>query len=346
MLSTARIVSATICLSGLLAAPSRAQLTWRAEPSPTTEELRGLSTPAPGVVWASGTHGIVVHRAVDGRWRTDTVPQASALDLRAVAATSARVAHAMSIGDSSRIWRTTDGGRSWSLRYTATRKGSFLDAIRFWDARHGIAMSDPVNGAFLLVTTDDGGESWREIDASRLPRALPGEGAFAASGSCLTVLGTDDVWFVTGGASSARVFHSADRGRSWSVHDTPIRAGAPSAGIFSIAFRDRAHGIVVGGDYRQPTLGGGNVAITRDGGATWTLVDSAASPAGYRSAVAYTGSPGQLVTVGLSGSDVSQDDGATWQHADSVAYNSVLWPRGSRVGWAVGPKGRIARVGR
>jgi photosystem II stability/assembly factor-like uncharacterized protein len=251
----------------------------------------------------------------------------------------------MSIGDSSRIYRTTDGGRSWSLRWSASRKGTFLDAIRFWDARHGIAMSDPVGGRFLLLTTEDGGASWQEVPPERIPPALPGEGAFAASGSCLAVWGVRDVWFGTGGATVARVFHSADRGRSWTVAETPVRAGVASAGIFSVAFRSVRDGVVAGGDYQQPALRGRNLARTSDGGRTWTLTDSAASPAGYRSAVAFVPATAgrALIAVGLSGTDRSSDGGATWTRVDSVAYNSVALA-GSGAAWAVGPKGRIARL--
>jgi photosystem II stability/assembly factor-like uncharacterized protein len=296
-------------------------------------------------MWASGQRGAVVHSSDDAdSWSFNTVPGADALDLRAIDATSAQVAHAISIGDSSRIYRTTDGGRTWSLRFAATRKGSFFDAIQFWDARHGIAMSDPVDGRFLIITTDDGGESWTEMPSAAMPPALPGEGGFAASGTCLVVLGESDVWLVSGGAASARVYHSADRGRSWTVRDAPIRAGVASAGIFSIAFRDSLHGAIAGGDYQQPSLRGRNLAVTSDGGATWTLADSAASPAGYRSAVAFLpGSRGRrLVAVGLTGTDLSRDGGSTWSRVDSVPYNSVGFAT-SGAGWAVGPRGRIAR---
>ena len=318
---------------------------WQPQSSPTDAELRGLSVVSASVVWASGQRGTVLHTLDGGaHWTRDTIPGASTLDLRAIAATSATTAHAISIGDSSRVYRTTDGGRTWSLRWSATRKGMFLDAIRFWDVRHGIAMSDPVGGKLLVIVTSDGGESWREIPADRLPPALQGEGGFAASGTCLAVFGDSHAWIATGGAASARVYHTADRGATWTVHDTPLRAGVPSAGVFSVAFRDAQHGVIAGGDYQKPDLPGRNLATTSDGGATWTLTDSAAAPAGYRSAVAIV--PGTrantLVAVGLTGTDVSVDGGTTWQHADSTAYNSAAFASRS-AGWAVGPTGRIAR---
>jgi photosystem II stability/assembly factor-like uncharacterized protein len=328
----------------LFAAP-RAHAQWVSQQSPTTVELRGLSAVSPDVVWASGQRGTVLH-TVDGgaHWTLDTIPGAGALDLRAIAATSATTAHAISIADSSRIYRTTDGGRSWTRQWSATRAGTFLDAIRFWDARHGIAMSDPVEGRFLVLTTSDGGDSWQEVPADRIPPALAGEGGFAASGTCLAVWGESHVWIASGGATSARVYHSPDRGRTWTVHDTPLRAGIASAGIFSIAFRDSVHGAIAGGDYEKPTLGGRNLAVTGDGGATWTLADSATSPRGYRSAVAWVPATrgDALVAVGLSGTDISRDGGRMWTTVDSVAYDAVAFAS-ARAGWAVGPKGRIAR---
>jgi photosystem II stability/assembly factor-like uncharacterized protein len=189
-----------------------------------------------------------------------------------------------------------------------------------------------------LILTQDGGTNWKRFSEMSLPSSLPNEGAFAASGTCLVTYGKNDVWFCTGGAKSARVFHSTDRGRRWTVSETPIVAGTASAGIFSIAFRDRDHGMIVGGDYRKPDDAGGTAAITSDGGKSWTLLDK---PFSYRSGVVWA--KDRWVVVGTRGSDFSLDDGATWKPLDRANYNSVAFTSTGE-GWAVGPKGRLARL--
>ena len=170
---------------------------------------------------------------------------------------------------------------------------------------------------------------------------MAGEAAFAASGSCLVVEGTRRAWIGTGGATASRVFRTTDRGRHWKVAETRMRAGGPSTGIFSLAFRDARHGVAVGGDYRKARDPGENVGLTRDGGRSWTL-PRGQYPLGYMSSVAYL--PGAarptLVAVGLGGTALSTDDGQSWRMVDSVAYNSVRFA--GRTGIAVGPGGKVA----
>lgn len=342
-----RAVSALLASTLLLPAIVLAQ--WAPQTSGTDAELRGLSVAGPRVAWASGTRGRVA-RTTDGgaTWRVDSIPGAAALDLRAIHAHDANVAWAMSAGPAeegqARIYGTTDGGAHWTLLYSTAQRGVFLDAIAFWDARHGIAMSDPVDGRLFLLTTDDGGATWTRVPPERLPPVLPGEAAFAASGSCLTVQGRSNAWIGTGGGARARVFRTTDRGRSWRVSDTPVDAGAPSAGIFSVAFRDAHHGVAVGGDYQKPRERTSNVALTADGGRTWTLAPGPL-PAGYMSAVAYV--PGARrptqVAVGLAGTALSTDDGRSWRMVDSTAYNSVRFAGPRAAGVAAGPGGRVAR---
>jgi photosystem II stability/assembly factor-like uncharacterized protein len=115
------------------------------------------------------------------------------------------------------------------------------------------------------MITDDGAK-WTPLPEKSCPTALPKEGAFAASGTCLITRGENDVWFCTGGAKAARVFHSGDRGKTWSVSESPLLAGIESAGVFSIAFRDRDQGMIVGGDYRKPDDALATGAVTSDAG--------------------------------------------------------------------------------
>jgi photosystem II stability/assembly factor-like uncharacterized protein len=255
----------------------------------TKEDLRGVSTVSEKIAWASGTHGTYL-RTIDGHiWIPEQVPGAESLDFRGVVAFSADEAFLMSAGsgDQSRIYHTSDAGRHWQLQFTNTNPKGFFDSIAFWDHTHGIVLGDPVPDEagklkFEVLLTEDG-QTWHAIPSSQLPPAIDGEGAFAASNSCIAIL-QPNIWFATGG-KAARVFHSEDRGRAWQVFDTPLIHGSDSQGIFSIAFRDATHGAIAGGDYKYPERDGPNLAFTNDGGETWTL--SKIFPQSYYSAVAY-----------------------------------------------------------
>lgn len=320
---------------------------WSAQNSGTNAEFRGLEVLNDNVVWASGTRGRIA-RTTDGgaTWRVDSIPGAAALDMRDIAARSATRAWAMSAGPGEQnqvqIFRTDDASH-WTRQLALTDSGLFLDAIAFWDDQHGIAMSDPIRNRLVLLVTDDGGAHWARVNTESAPAVLPGEAAFAASGTCLAIQGTSNVWIGTGGGTRARVFHSTDRGRTWSVAETPVKAGTIASGIFSVAFADAEHGVVVGGDYTKPKGLAPNVALSDDGGRTWRS-PKGALPQGYMSGVAYVpGTDGHgLVAVGLGGTAVSGDFGESWTMVDTVGYNSVAFAS-PNVGWAVGPRGRISK---
>jgi photosystem II stability/assembly factor-like uncharacterized protein len=280
-------------LSLVLAAAAVAQSAPQTHPTHSNEDLRGASAVSQQIAWASGTHGTYLRTTDAGRtWIAAQVPGAEALDFRGVVAFSADEAFLMSAGsgEQSRIYHTGDGGRHWALQFTETNPKGFFDCMAFWDASHGIVLGDPIldeSGKlkFELLMTNDG-HSWTRVPAAEMPAAVEGEGAFAASNSCLAILpGADlNVWFATGGRA-ARVFHSPDRGHTWEVFDTPIVHGADSQGVFSLAFRDSMHGVIAGGDYKHPEQDGPNLAFTNDGGKTWAL--SQIYPQSYYSAIAY-----------------------------------------------------------
>jgi photosystem II stability/assembly factor-like uncharacterized protein len=327
---------------------------WSVQTSGIDTNLRGVSAayfstragevPRPAV-WVSGSNGVIL-RSDDGKtWKRLHVKDGDALDFRGVAAVDANVAYVMSIGngEKSRIYKTVDGGGTWHLQFTGPRKETFLDAISCDSEKNCLVLGDPVDGKFLLMSTEDG-EHWNKLPSDKMPDALPNEGAFAASNSSLCV---DDhnIYFGTGGAAKARVFHSADSGKTWTVEDTPIASGNASSGIFSLSCKGSRVLHAVGGDYNDPSRVFHCVATFYDGvyipdkPRGWQL--SKQQPGGFRSGVADVDGAA-AVAVGPNGEDITQDFGATWEHTDSINLNAVAILDTSN-GWAVGPKGTIAR---
>ncbi|HEY7287578.1 MAG TPA: hypothetical protein VH497_19140 [Vicinamibacterales bacterium] len=317
----------------------------RVEPqsSSVTTRLRGISTVSSSIAWASGAGGTIL-RTVDGgrTWQPRPIPGTEKADFRDVDAFSDRVAYVLSIGsgEASQIYKTVDGGEHWDLQFANNDPKVFLDAMTFADETHGVAFSDSVDGAFVALTTSDG-RGWTRIPADRLPAALPGEGAFAASGSNIAMVGRDAIWI---GTTASRVLRSLDGGRTWDVIETPLATGN-ATGIFSVAFRDRDHGIVVGGNYQREQDAIDNAAITTDAGRTWTRVKGLG---GFRSAVAWLpGAANTLIAVGPSGMDLSRDDGRTWTAGgpgSTDGFDAIgVAPKGAAA-YASGARGRIARL--
>ena len=158
------------------------------------------------------------------------VPDAAALDFRAVVAFSADEAFLMSAGpgDQSRIYHTSDAGKTWQLQFTNTNPKGFFDSMVFWDRTHGIVLGDPIPDEtgkdtgqlkFELLRTNDG-QTWTSIPPAQLPPAIEGEGAFAASNSCLAILSTPVI--LSGDTHPAK--RDACRSRR-----TPCTSEAPAA---------------------------------------------------------------------------------------------------------------------
>jgi photosystem II stability/assembly factor-like uncharacterized protein len=319
-------------------------VSWQVTPTGSTERFRGLSAVSSKVAWVSGTGGTVL-RTVDGgaTWASVGPPGTSALQFRDIEATSAQHAVILSIGNGtdSRIYVTDDGGASWSLAFQNPDPAAFYDCMAFSSNQRGLALSDPVDGKFRLQETRDGGHSWSLVDPAGMPPALDGEFAFAASGTCLTAGQGQTTYLGSGGGSDARIFVSTDRGHTWSVTGTPLAAG-PSAGVFSVRFRDRHHGIAVGGDFTKPTSSVGNAAWSSDGGITWSA--ASVRPGGDRSGSAWLPHERDVaLAVGPSGSDVTSDAGRTWSSFDTGSFDSVECADDGAC-WASGELGRVARL--
>ena len=327
---------------------------WNVQTSGIDTDLRAVSAayspdskgvPQP-VVWAAGSNGVILRSLDEGKpWKRLRVGDGDALNFRGVAAFDAETAYIMSVGNGakSRIYKTTDGGETWKLQFTGPRKETFLDAIVCDSKTTCMVLGDPIDGKFLLLSTEDG-ELWKELPRESMPAALPNEGAFAASNSSLYLDG-DNIYFGTGGAAKARIFYSPDRGRTWTITETPIASGNASSGIFSLDCKNGRLLLAVGGDYNDPSRAFHSAAYRHaapyfeDGSETWQL--SKQQPGGFRSGVANVDGA-MAVAVGPSGEDISHDFGVTWRHTDSLNLNAVTILDIAN-GWAVGPHGTIAR---
>ena len=207
---------------------------WTVQTSGVTSSLRGVSAVDDRTAWASGSNGTVL-RTLDGgaTWSVIPVPGAETTDFRDIEAFGANEAVVMGIARPARIFRTTDGGRTWTKTYEDDSPGIFLDGLAFFDRKKGLAFGDPMQGRFFFIVTSDGGASWKPLPVGSRPVAGEGEAAFAGSGTSASVFGKDRVWLTTGGSVS-RVWRSEDRGLHWQAVPAGLLEGLSSAGGFSV----------------------------------------------------------------------------------------------------------------
>lgn len=346
------------CSDGLAPTPGQSVIAARQDKLPaltvqqsgTTNRLQAVSPVDRRIVWASGINGTYTVTTNGGAtWRAGVVPGAEALQFRDVEAVSDKVAYLLAAGEgtASRIYKTRDGGKSWTLQFENQDPKAFYDCFAFWNPDRGITFSDAVNGRFPVIRTNDG-KNWKDI-GDRLPPAQPGEAAFAASGTCVATLGHDLGWIATGGAAKARILATTDGGNQWQAYDTPIAASSQDhsgAGGTSVAFRDSKHGILTGGDLAKPTdLPTDNVAVSNDGGKTWNLAKPTPFPGpAYGLSYVHGFRRHAVVATGPGGAAWSRDEGDKWTILPGVANFWAVAFADRGTGWLVGTDGRILRI--
>lgn len=243
------------------------------------------------------------------------IPIEKSFEFRSIAQTN-KFVFILSVANPALLYRVSKEDFSYELVYQEEHEKVFYDSMQFWNDMEGIAIGDPIEGVFSLIKTIDGGETWEKTPAKLLPKLVDGEAAFAASNTNIVVNG-DHTWIVSGGIK-ARVFYSKDKGKSWSVYNTPIVQGKQMTGIFTADFYNSKIGFISGGNYENLSQNFDNKAQTKDGGTTWELV-AQNQGFGYASCVQYVpNSNGKgLVTVGASGLFYSKDGGNSWEQLSS-----------------------------
>ena len=363
------LVALVFAVFSAQAAYSQQQPTLTPQNSNTTALLIAVSPVNQNVVWAVGTNSVFVVTTDGGNtWRTGVVPTQNSNDvqLRDVQAVSDQIAYVLAIGNIPQdfaIYKTEDGGRTWTQQFDNQLDGAFYDCFAFWTPTNGIAHSDSVSGVFPdLLTTD--GMTWQSI-ANNMPPALPGEASFSSSGTCIATQGTSNAWITTGGSSIARILATTDGGNTWAAYDTPLHS-SPTAGGFSVAFRDASNGVLGGGDLAAgSTYTAAQFAISHDGGQTWTLthqppVQYAIFCLAYLSNTTGVGGGNQLekaakrsptdytqyvvITADIGGAAWTPDEGNTWYQLPGVnGYWAVAFADPQN-GWMVGLNGQILKI--
>jgi photosystem II stability/assembly factor-like uncharacterized protein len=247
----------------------------------------------------------------------------------------------MSIASPAKIYRLDDSSEKIKIVYQENHEKAFYDSLEFWNDNEGIAIGDPTDNCLSIIITRDGGNTWTKLSCDNLPKAMEGEAAFAASDTNIAIVG-DKTWVATGGKSS-RVMYSPDKGKTWSVYNTPIIQGLETTGIYSIDFYDDLNGFGIGGDYTLSLQNAANKIKTTDGGKTWRLVAENKNP-GYRSCVKYVpnSSAQQLVAVGFNGIDYSSDSGESWKHLSDEGYYTIRFLNDSTA--FAGGNGRVSKL--
>jgi photosystem II stability/assembly factor-like uncharacterized protein len=268
----------------------------------------------------------------------------------------------MSIGDNTtdfRIYKTIDGGDSWSMQFQNQTINAFYDCFAFWTPDRGIAHSDSVNGVFPDLRTTDG-MNWLDISAN-MPPALAGEASFSSSGTCVATEGRKNAWIATGGASIARILATTDGGDTWNAYNTPLVSN-PTAGVLTVAFRDPRHGILGGGDLDQADPNKARTATSRDGGKTWHFTNKPPVK-GAIFCLSYVGGKGHdgredhghgsraVVITAETAPDFSSgaaawtpDEGRTWFKLHKASGFWAVAFANPKAGWLVGNNGSITKI--
>ena len=321
--------------------PIFAQPAFTSHQTGMTGSMRGLDVVSKKVVWISGSKGEFSVTQNGGKtWFHDSIPGAGSLDFRDVHGFSADVALLMAAGPgkASVIYRTHDGGKSWTLTYQNTDEKAFFDGMDFFDQNHGLLIGDPVDANPYLLETFDGGLTWSRKKPQQIPELIAGEYSFAASGTSLIANKNGSCYIATGGAV-ARIFRSSDYGRVWEVFPLPFLQGDPAAGAFSVASGKGTAVVAAGGNYQKMNITGSNIARSIDTGQTWTI-PSGATTVPFMECIRWINSK-TLVACGPPGVWISNDAGQTWKEISKLGFHTLDVDEGGGQVWLAGTKGVV-----
>ncbi|RUO65756.1 hypothetical protein CWI77_04785 [Pseudidiomarina planktonica] len=208
-----------------------------------------ISAPSRDTIWLAGSQGTIGRSTDGGETWSFSKPGSNELEFRDIEALDDQRAFALSVGEggNSRVYYTSNAGRSWQLRYRAD-SNLFMNCLAVAPSGEALAFADSYNERWQLIRSADG-RNWLNISNVVDSGPLSGEGGFSASGNCIQY--KNDVWAIgTGNAVTARVLIKPKFGIRFKVMNTPMLAG-PMRGITAIWPRAENDFFIAGGDLSE-----------------------------------------------------------------------------------------------
>ncbi|TRX22724.1 T9SS type A sorting domain-containing protein [Flavobacterium franklandianum] len=257
-------------------------------------------------------------KSTDGgeTWTPGTInlgTNTAGLGITSISAISDQIAWisaAPDVSDLGGVWKTTDGGLTWTKQTTALFNNptdSYTSFVHFWDALNGVTGGDTESGSFEIYTTSDGGNNWNRVIGANIPDSLAGETGYVG----VTSISGNTFWF---GTSAGRIFKSMDKGLSWTVTDSVVSI---DFGLDRFSFSDANKGILMVEDTQK-------LYKTTDGGTTWTPITT---PDFYKTVIAYIPGTSTVIAGAAAnpfGSSYSIDNGLTWTTIDTAVFHGTL----------------------
>ncbi|MGB1547246.1 MAG: WD40/YVTN/BNR-like repeat-containing protein [Alphaproteobacteria bacterium] len=283
----------------------------------------GIQVPEPGVLWMVGNGGKIIRSEDDGvTWKIQETP--TDLNLMSIAAWDKD--NAVVVGNTGVVLVTRDGGASWEEREIP--KSNIADKLIRVRIVPGTDKALAVGILGKVLLTEDKGDTWEQqyfyYDWSffeerfndlaggvrRVNQDVIRRGRFerdivfhdiAIRGEC--------EWMAIG--EFGYLVHTKDCGYNW----RELRPAYDS--IMSIKFRDKDHGVIVGGS--------ATILVTADGGENWDQLDPEGEVVSHLYDVEWVEESQTWVATGENGVAVKSDAAADTWTAVAITPGKSPW---------------------